>query len=205
MSAFYFDVSKDRMYTLAPNAAERRSGQTAMYEILVALTQLAAPVLTHTADEVWGYIPGVTAESVQLTEFGEPVVAVDEALDKKWEAILNVRDEVLKAMEIARQEKVIGKSLTAALDLYPDADTLAVLNGTPNLQEVLGVSQLNVFAPGTEVPADATAYTGLSIRVRSAEGETCERCRIVTPEVGKHEEHPTLCPVCVENVVHFIG
>jgi len=205
MSAFYFDVSKDRMYTVAPDALERRSGQTAMYEILVALTQLAAPIITHTADEVWGYIPGVSADSVQLTEFPASTGVVDLELERKWEAILSVRDEVLKAMEVSRKEKVIGKSLTAAVDLYPTAETLAVLNGTPRLKEVLGVSQINVFEPGTEVPADATAYTGLSIRVRSAEGETCERCRVVTPEVGTNAEHPTLCPVCVENVVHFIG
>jgi isoleucyl-tRNA synthetase len=205
MSAFYFDVSKDRLYTVAPDALERRSGQTAMYEILLALTQLVAPILSHTADEVWAFVPGVEEQSVQLTEFFPAKAAFDAALEEKWQQILRVRDEVLKALEVARKEKVIGKGLTAAVDLYPDEQTLLVLRGTPRLQEVLGVSQVNVLEPGTEVPADATAYAGLSIRVRPAEGETCERCRVVTPEVGKHAEHPTLCPVCVENVVHFIG
>lgn len=204
MSAFYFDVSKDRLYTVAPDAAERRSGQTAMYEILVALTQLAAPILTHTADEVWQYVPGSTEASVQLTEFRAAGRAFDAELDAKWNAILAVRDEVLKALEVARQEKVIGKGLTAAVDLYPTAATLDVLNGTPRLQEVLGVSHVHVFEPGADVPGDATAYEGLSIRVRAAEGETCERCRVVTTEVGQHEEHPTLCPNCVTNVVHFL-
>jgi isoleucyl-tRNA synthetase len=206
MSAFYFDVSKDRLYTVAPNALERRSGQTVMYEILLTLTQLVSPILTHTADEVWPYIPGTTEESVQLTQLSERnTYTFDAELDAKWEAIHKVRDEVLKAMEIARQEKLIGKSLTASIDLYPDANTLAVLNGTPRLQEVLGVSLVNVFTPGTEVPGDATAYTGLAIRVRSAEGETCERCRIVTTEVGKQVDHPTLCPTCADNVIHFLG
>ncbi|KEO80936.1 isoleucine--tRNA ligase [Tumebacillus flagellatus] len=204
LSNFYFDVSKDRMYTVAPDALERRSGQTAMYHILVALTQLLAPVLTHTADEVWAYVPGAEEESVQLTEFYQGAVKFDAALDQKWEEILNVRDEVLKALEIARQEKVIGKSLTATVDLYPDAATLTVLQATPRLQEVLGVSHAHVFEPGAEVPSDATAYTGLSVRVRAAEGETCERCRVVTPEVGQNEEHPTLCPTCAGNVVHFV-
>ncbi|MBL0389462.1 isoleucine--tRNA ligase [Tumebacillus sp. ITR2] len=204
LSNFYFDVSKDRMYTVAPDALERRSGQTAMYHILVALTQLLAPILTHTADEVWAFVPGADEESVQLTEFLPSAVTFDAALDQKWEAILAVRDEVLKALEVARQEKVIGKSLTASVELYPDAATFAVLQGTPRVQEVLGTSSAIVFEPGTEVPSDATAFEGLSVRVRAAEGETCERCRVVTPEVGQNTEHPTLCPTCAGNVVHFV-
>jgi isoleucyl-tRNA synthetase len=206
MSAFYFDVSKDRMYTLAPKALDRRSAQTAMYEILVGLTKLVAPILTHTADEVWAYVPGATEESVQLTEWEAAKVAFNIELDRKWEEIHTVRDEVLKALEVSRQNKVIGKSLTAAVDLYPNEKTLAVLQNTPRLQEVLGVSALNMFEPGTEAPAEATAYEGLSIVVKAAEGETCERCRTVTTEVGKADDkHPTLCPTCVSNVVHFIG
>jgi len=205
MSAFYFDVSKDRLYTVAPDALERRSGQTAMYEILFTLTQLVAPILAHTADEVWPFVPGVIEESVQLTEFVAPQFAFDAELDQKWERILAVRDEVLKALEVARQEKVIGKGLTAAVDLYPNDDAYAVLQATPRPDEVLGVSQVRVLKPGEAVPGEATAYQGLSIRVRAAEGETCERCRIVTTEVGTHEDHPTLCPNCVSNLVHFVG
>lgn len=206
MSAFYFDVSKDRMYTVAPDALERRSGQTAMYEILVGLTQLVAPILSYTADEVWPFVPGTTEESVQLTQWENvDQYEIDDALEKKWDAILKVRDEVLKALEVARKEKVIGKGLTAAVDLYPDENALQVLKNTPRLEEVLGVSQVTVAEPGAVVPEDATAYAGLSIRVRPAEGETCERCRIVTTQIGQNEEHPTLCPVCAENVIHFLG
>ncbi|ASS75836.1 isoleucine--tRNA ligase [Tumebacillus algifaecis] len=206
MSAFYFDVSKDRMYTVAPDALERRSGQTAMYEILFGLTKLVAPILTYTADEVWPFVPGTTDESVQLTQWSDPnTYDIDELLEQKWEGILRVRDEVLKALEVARKEKVIGKGLTAAVDLYPNAETLTVLQSTPRLGEVLGVSQVNLQELGAAVPDDATAYEGLSIRVRAAEGETCERCRIVTPLVGQNEDHPTICPVCAGNVVHFLG
>ncbi|MCX7571629.1 isoleucine--tRNA ligase [Tumebacillus sp. DT12] len=205
LSSFYFDVSKDRMYTVAPSALERRSAQTAMYEILVGLTKLVAPILSHTADEVWGYVPGAEEESVQLTEWDDAPVAFDAELDRKWGAVLTVRDEILKAMEVARQEKVIGKSLTAALDLYPNAETLAVLHSVPRLHEVLGVSQVNVHEAGADVPGDAVAYAGLAIRVKAAAGETCERCRVVTTEVGTDPNHPTICPVCAGNVVHFLG
>ncbi|MFC4770192.1 isoleucine--tRNA ligase [Effusibacillus consociatus] len=206
MSAFYFDVLKDRVYTSAPNSLERRSAQTAMYHILVELVKLTAPILTHTADEVWQFVPGVTEESVQLTQWSEVRTDyLDKELDAKWEAILAVRDEVLKALEVARQEKVIGKSLVAAVDLYPETqDVLNTLQGTPRLKEVLGVSEVNLAAPGETVPNDAAAYSGLAIRVRVAEGETCERCRVVTSEVGKTSEHPTLCPACVENVQFFL-
>ncbi|GAX90987.1 isoleucine--tRNA ligase [Effusibacillus lacus] len=206
MSAFYFDVLKDRVYTSAPDSLERRSAQTAMYHILVELVKLAAPILTHTADEVWQYVPGAAGASVQLEQWS-PVRTdfLNPELDKKWEKILDLRDEVLKALEVARQEKVIGKSLMAAVDLYPEtSEALVTLQGTPRLKEVLGVSEVHLFQPGAPIPQDAAAYTGLSIRVRVAEGETCERCRIVTPEVGKTEEHPTLCPACVENVKFFL-
>ncbi|WP_018132785.1 isoleucine--tRNA ligase [Effusibacillus pohliae] len=206
MSAFYFDVLKDRVYTSAPDSLERRSAQTAMHHILVELVKLTAPILTHTADEVWQYVPGVSEESVQLTEWSEVKAEfLDKELEAKWEKILALRDEVLKALEVARKDKVIGKSLMAAVDLYPEnADVLQVLEGTPRLQEVLGVSRVNLFKPGETVAADAAPYVGLSIRVRVAEGETCERCRVVTPEVGQVTEHPTLCPTCAENVKYFL-
>jgi isoleucyl-tRNA synthetase len=206
MSAFYFDVLKDRVYTSAPNSIERRSAQTAMYQILVELVKLCAPILTHTADEVWQFVPGISEESVQLTEWSEVRSDyLNESLDQKWEAILSLRDEVLKALEVARKEKVIGKSLMAAVDLYPESeDVLKTLQETPRLKEVLGVSDVQLYTPGGAVPVDAAAYAGLSIRVRVAEGETCERCRVVTPDVGQNEEHPTLCPACVENVKFFV-
>lgn len=206
MSAFYFDVLKDRVYTSAPDSVERRSAQTAMYHILVELVKLAAPILTHTADEVWQYVPGAEEDSVQLTEWsGVRADYLNPALGAKWEAILALRDEVLKALEVARKEKVIGKSLMAAVDLYPANEAaLRTLQGTPRLKEVLGVSEVKLHNPEETVPEDATAYGELSIRVRVAEGEICERCRVVTPDVGKSPEHPTLCPACAETVVHFL-
>ncbi|WP_200760885.1 isoleucine--tRNA ligase [Effusibacillus dendaii] len=205
MSAFYFDVLKDRVYTSAPDSTERRSAQTAMHHILTELVKLSAPIVTHTADEVWNYVPGAAEESVQLTEWGEVRSDyLDEQLDAKWDEILKLRDEVLKALETARQEKVIGKSLMAAVDLYPRTEAaLQILQNTPRLQEVLGVSEVKLYAAGDAVPADAASYDDLSIRVRVAEGETCERCRMVTPEVGKREDHPLLCPTCADTVKFF--
>lgn len=206
MSAFYFDVLKDRVYVSAPDSLERRSAQTAMYHILVELVKLTAPILTHTADEVWQYVPGATEESVQLTEWSAVQREyLNNDLSQKWDEILALRDEVLKALEVARANKLIGKSLTAAVDLYANSEKeWKTLQETPRLQEVLGVSEVNVYKPGETVPADASALAGLSVRVRAAEGETCERCRVVTPEVGKDPEFPTLCPSCAETVKHLV-
>jgi isoleucyl-tRNA synthetase len=206
LSSFYFDVLKDRIYVSAPDSVERRSAQTAMYQILVGLVKLVAPILTHTADEVWQFVPGATEESVQLTEW-DPIrfEFLDQSLDAKWESILQLRDEVLKALETARQDKVIGKSLMAAIDLYPAAEEVwRTLHVTPRLQEVMGVSKVNLYRPEDTVSGRAVSYEGLAIEVRVAEGETCERCRVVTPEVGQVAEHPTLCPSCAETVPAFL-
>lgn len=201
LSAFYLDVSKDRMYVNAPDSVLRRSGQTVMYDVLVALTKLITPILPHTTDEIWKYIPGTDAESVQLTDMPEvdPLLENKE-LEEKWDRFLKVRDEVLKALEVARKDKVIGNSLGAHLDLYPDGETAAVLAQFENLAELFIVSSLKVHGEGSAVPADAVQYEGLAIRVTPAEGEKCERCWMISPDVGKHEQHKTLCPRCA-NIV----
>ncbi|MDG0959827.1 isoleucine--tRNA ligase, partial [Bacillus paranthracis] len=120
LSSFYLDFAKDILYIEGANHEDRRAIQTVLYDVLVALTKLVTPILPHTADEVWPYIPGVTEESVQLTDMPE-AVQLDgaEALKTKWDAFMTLRDDVLKALEVARNEKVIGKSLNASITLYP--------------------------------------------------------------------------------------
>ncbi|HCX51217.1 MAG TPA: isoleucine--tRNA ligase, partial [Bacillus sp. (in: Bacteria)] len=122
LSSFYLDFAKDILYIEGANHEDRRAIQTVLYDVLVALTKLVTPILPHTADEVWPYIPGVTEESVQLTDMPE-AVQLDgaEALKTKWDAFMTLRDDVLKALEVARNEKVIGKSLNASITLYPTA------------------------------------------------------------------------------------
>jgi isoleucyl-tRNA synthetase len=205
MSAFYLDVLKDRLYTSAPDSLARRSAQTVLYKILTVLVKLIAPILTHTADEVWEFIPGVTEESVQLVSW-EPVHTewMDDKLEKKWEKILEVRGEIAKALEEARKEKIIGQSLMAKVDLYPSERVHEILAQTPELDKVLIVSQVNLHQPGTEAPAEAGQYEGLKVLVSLAEGEKCERCWTVTTDVGSDPDHPTICARCAENVVYFL-
>jgi len=202
LSQFYLDVSKDRLYTEAPDSKERRAAQTVMYDVLVSLVKIMTPILPHTADEVWQYVPGVDTVSVQLTDM--PVANHDlfnAELEEKWDQLLIVRDEVLKALEEARKEKVIGQSLAASLELYPTEETRKLLEKFDNLEEILIVSKVDVKAGNA--PADALSFEHVTVKVSPAIGEKCERCWIVTPEVGADPEHPTICPRCASVVVNL--
>ncbi|WP_044893838.1 isoleucine--tRNA ligase [Bacillus alveayuensis] len=205
LSAFYLDFAKDVLYIEAPNNKERRSIQTVLYETLLSLTKLVAPILPHTADEVWGYIPNVKEESVQLVDMPEPL-QVDGAneLAAKWDAFMALRDDVLKALEVARNEKVIGKSLTAHLVLYPNAETKQLLDSiNESLKQLFIVSGFEIAGTYEEAPQEAQKFEKVAIVVKQAEGETCERCWVVTPTVGEDKDHPTLCPRCATVVKEY--
>jgi isoleucyl-tRNA synthetase len=199
MSAFYLDIMKDRLYADAADSALRKQTQSVMYESLLAVTQLIAPILPHTADEVWQYIPGVEGATVQTTVFSPARTELyDQTLERKWEALIDVRDEVLKALEVARKEKRIGNSLSAKVTLYPStAETAELLKQFDGELDKLFIVSETEVASG-EAPADAMALKGLAAKVDTASGEKCERCWIVTPEVGTNEEHPTLCDRCTQ-------
>ncbi|MCI3921054.1 isoleucine--tRNA ligase [Paenibacillus sp. TRM 82003] len=201
MSAFYLDIMKDRLYADARNDEARKQTQYVMHESLVTVTQLIAPILPHTADEVWRYIPGVTEESVQLSVYA-PVRGewFDKALERKWESLIDVRDEVLKALESARKEKRIGNSLSAHVSLFPSEETASLLAQFSELEKLFIVSKVTVHAASEAAPVDAEKLKGLAVKVDTAEGGKCERCWNVTPEVGANAEHPTLCNRCTHVV-----
>jgi isoleucyl-tRNA synthetase len=202
LSAFYLDFAKDVLYIEAADHHERRAIQTVLYESLVALTKLVSPILSHTADEVWKFIPNVTEESVQLTDMPEyQELANRETLEEKWTSFMKLRDDVLKALEEARNAKVIGKSLTAKVTLYVNDQTKALLDSIQeNLKQLFIVSGFEVAGAYTDAPENAIKLDTAAIVVTKAEGETCERCWVVTNEVGQDPEHPTLCPRCSEVV-----
>ncbi|XWN53035.1 isoleucine--tRNA ligase [Anoxybacillus flavithermus] len=198
LSAFYFDFSKDVLYIEAANNHERRSIQTVLYETLVALTKLVAPILPHTADEVWSYIPHVKEESVQLVDMPESV-HIDDAdrIVAKWDAFMELRDEVLKALEVARNEKLIGKSLTAHVILYPTEEAKALIDSIEeDMKQLLIVSAFSIGGTFADAPSEAQTFTKTAIVVKQAEGKTCARCWVVTPTVGEDADHPELCPRC---------
>jgi len=198
MSSFYLDIVKDRLYASKVDDAARKACQTVLFESLLAVTKLIAPILPHTAEEVWRYIPEAATESVQLTDMPKVDSTLFEAeSERTWEQFIALREDVFKALEEARQDKRIGNSLAAAVHLYPDAAAKKLLDRFDQLDTLFIVSQVIVHEPG-EKPEDIESNVRLAVRIESAEGEKCERCWMVTPTVGHDKEHPTICKRCAD-------
>ncbi|MFQ5801989.1 MAG: isoleucine--tRNA ligase [Candidatus Methylomirabilales bacterium] len=194
LSAFYLDVLKDRVYTFHAASRERRAAQTTMYLILQSLTRLMAPVLSFAAEEVWGYIPrrGDEPESVHLAEFPKVDEAyVDEGLAERWERLLRIRDEGLRALEEARKRKVIGNAVEAKVEIQASPALLRFLQSyAQDLCTILIVSALELRPAPPDGPE-------LSVVVHRAPGQKCERCWTYRESVGSSSDHPTLCDRCV--------
>lgn len=202
LSAFYLDYAKDILYCEAPNSADRRAIQTVLYDVLLSLTKLVSPILSHTADEVWAYIPNMEEESVQLTDMPTPKeYANEQELEEKWSKFMDLRDDVLKALEEARNAKVIGKSLNAKVSMYVTTETKVLLETIQeSFEQLFIVSQFEIAGDKDVAPADAASFENCAIVISKAEGDTCERCWNVSEAVGAVEEHPTLCPRCASVV-----
>ncbi|RSL31296.1 isoleucine--tRNA ligase [Salibacterium salarium] len=201
LSSFYMDIAKDTLYIHGADDSKRRAIQTVMYDTLVALVQLASPIIPHTADEVWEFIPGTIADNPQLTDMPEPVkVEEEEALRTKWDTLMVIRDEVLKALENARNNKEIGKSLTAAVTIYPDDTVRHLLSEENELEQLFIVSKAELSVKKQEAPENAESYEHIAVQVSPAEGETCERCWTVRTDVGTDSNHPGLCRKCTDIV-----
>ncbi len=191
MSAFYLDISKDRLYVSYPASASRRSAQTAMFRILRQLVKLSAPIFTFTAEEVWREMPAFSgkAESVHLTLFEkEQRQWLSESEKKAWEKLAEYREGVLKLLEEARQRKEIGSSLEASVLVeYPQADEETIKGFEHFLPELFIVSSTRVAA-GTE----------RKFEVRKAEGLKCMRCWQIKTDVGKSPAYPAVCLRCAD-------
>ncbi len=204
MSALYFDILKDRLYTFASHSQGRRSAQTTLYEILKALDGLMAPILSFTAEEVWKYIPPDLdrAESVHLTQF--PAMKseyMDETLNDRWERIWEIRAVVTKALEEARKEKKIGLSLDAQVHLYLPEKSYQFLQGyQKDLKFIFIVSSVTLHPSVNEPTPDATGEKEVRVEVLRAEGGKCERCWNYDVSVGTRKEHGTLCQRCIETI-----
>ncbi|WAA10650.1 isoleucine--tRNA ligase [Fervidibacillus albus] len=206
LSAFYLDFAKDILYIESANHPDRRSIQTVIYECLLSLTKLVAPILIHTAEEVWGFISGVTEESVQLTDLPDEVEYPEaKRIEEKWNEFLKLRDDVLKALEEARNEKVIGKSLMAKVSLYVTDEVKQLLDSIQeNIGQIFIVSDFEVAGRYEDAPEKALRLEKAAVLVTKADGETCERCWVVSPNVGEDPDHPTLCPRCA-SIVKQLG
>jgi isoleucyl-tRNA synthetase len=205
LSAFYIDVSKDRLYTLAPDHPSRRSAQTAMFAIAEGLARLTAVILPVTMDELWQHLPGRRKPSVHLSQFpsrAELEPLVDAGLLAEWEWLRGVRENVNRAIEVARQQKVIGNSLGARVSLMAADDGLAARLRRQDLETVFIVSQVSVKAPESEEEAAliTAGSGGLQIDVSRAEGSKCPRCWRYVAAVSAQPEYAGLCDRCVDAV-----
>jgi isoleucyl-tRNA synthetase len=201
LSAFYLDILKDRLYTSPPDSLERRSAQTLMHRHLDAMVRLMAPVLSFTAEEVWAFMPDADEKSpsVHMTMLPEVDSGLkDEELAEKWEFFLKVRGEVMKALEIARNEKVIGHSLDADVSIEGSHDVLQRLAPFANdLRSLLIVSKATVMEnDDSGVAFESQIIEGLRVRVAAAAGEKCERCWVHDPELGSDSRFPGICGRC---------
>jgi isoleucyl-tRNA synthetase len=201
LSSFYLDFAKDILYIESKDDKRRRSIQTGYYEILTTLVKLMTPIIPHTMDEVWEYIPGVEEESVQLTDIPEPrEIRGMNNITQKWDHFMNVRDDVLKALEEARNEKVIGKSLEAKVTIAPkSAETKEVLDSMMHLHQYLIVSEANV----TEASPSMREYQYVDVLVEQHPGEKCERCWVSADTKGEDADHPELCARCASIVKEY--
>ena len=196
LSAVYIDVVRDRLYTSAARSSARRSAQTALYRLLDGLVRLLAPLMSFTAEEVWTHMK--RPESVHMACFPEPAelsAGIPDAARKRgadWDRLMEVRDAVLKSLENARNDKLIGAPLEARVRIAANGDLLALL--ACYARELPGLFIVS------QVALDRAAGDALTIQVERAEGTKCERCWKYTTDVGADSRFPTICKACADAV-----
>jgi isoleucyl-tRNA synthetase len=198
LSAIYFDVLKDRLYTSATRSTARRSAQTALYRLTQALVRLVAPLLAFTAEEVWKNMkqPG----SVHTAFFPEPAeltAGLSQEHRKRlqnWDRLMEVREDVLKSLETARQEKFIGAPLEARVNLSANGTLYPLLERyAQELPALFIVSQVRLN----------NHDDGLSVAIERADGVKCQRCWKYTTDVGSNADFPTICAGCADAVTEM--
>jgi len=200
LSAFYFDVLKDRLYTYAPNSGGRRSAQTAMWRILEAMVRLLAPILSFTCEEVWQFLPKSDSrvESVHLATFpaatdivGASTGSENDPGQNEWTVLRSVRDEVLKALEEARARKEIGTGLEAQVTLAAADPAYSVLARHADSLRYLFIVSAVHLAQGSGNGAGS-----LQVSIKKADGTKCDRCWNYSIHVGEDKNYPTVCERC---------
>jgi len=201
LSAFYYDVLKDRLYTKAPNNPSRRSAQTAIYKITSALVRIMAPILVFTAEEIWKYLPKAASEpsSVHIALFPQESelrsgIAVAQAVN--WDLLAKVRGEVLKALEAARNEKRINSGLEAKVLLSANPELRTKLkHHLAQLPGLFIVSQVDFLTAGAP-EYKSEVVPSLEISIQKADGTKCERCWNYSTHVGENPRYLTVCERC---------
>jgi isoleucyl-tRNA synthetase len=196
LGSLYLDVTKDRLYTMQEDARGRRSAQSAMYHIAEAFARWIAPVLSFTADELWGYLPGKRGGNVLLATWYEglaPLPSDAPLAVKDFEGLLELREQVTKALEPLRAEGKIGAALEAEVTLHVGVADQNWLSPVASELRFLLISGDVHLVPDNQASA-------IGVTVAPTEKHKCVRCWHYREDVGHHAEHPALCGRCVENV-----
>jgi isoleucyl-tRNA synthetase len=196
LSARYFDIIKDRLYTFAPKKQARRSAQTVLYRIADALARMLATILAFTADEIWENLPSDESEprapSVHLALIPTASGADNTELLTSWAHLFGYRDAVLGKLEEARIAKVIGSSLEARVEISAGSDAYDKLKRhADDLRYIFIVSEVTLLEPNAGMTADE-----IEVTVVRAHGEKCERCWNYSTRVGESSRFPTVCERC---------
>ncbi|MBZ5561174.1 MAG: isoleucine--tRNA ligase, partial [Acidobacteriia bacterium] len=204
LSAFYFDILKDRLYTSPAHSVRRRAAQTVLYRVAEALVRALAPVLCFTTEEVWAHLPApeTREKSVHCAKFGRPEdlrAGIPQKFQSRlgnWPRLIAARDEVLKALEGARQGKSIGGSLEAKVQLAADGDLLPLLEDYRGMLPALFIVSQVELSWGARPAAPDAAAPSLRVQIQKAEGRKCERCWNYSLHVGEDARYPTVCERC---------
>jgi isoleucyl-tRNA synthetase len=200
LSAFYVDVTKDRMYTFAPGSAQRRSTQTAMFVMCDGLARLLAPILPVTADDMWRHMPGSRSASVHLENFPQPATWSNAELIGTWARLLEVRETVNAALETKRKDKVIGNSLGARVVITASGPIAALLaRHREELPSLFIVSEIDLQVGATEGTDE------VRVEVEKAPGVKCERCWRYVPAVRTEPDWAGICDRCVEALAETVN
>ncbi len=200
MSNFYLDVIKDVLYCDSKNGLRRRSAQTAMFIILDAMVRILAPILCFTADEIWQAMPHRSSDDATNVMFNQMVkpyteYALDDAEMAELQTLIALRDDVNLVLEEARNAKLIGKPLEAAVTLFCDEKAVEQLSDKAELLKMMFIVSDVAIVNGSDGKV-CEHYNGVSVKVDVANGGKCERCWCFSAEVGQDEAHPTLCARC---------
>ena len=205
LGAFYLDVIKDRIYTLAQDAPARRSAQTAMFDIIEAMVRWLAPVMSFTAEEIWQHLPGDRPDSVLLSSWYDGLQGHQdrELSDAIWNQLMGVREALSRELEKTRQSKQIGSTLAAEVAIYASKELGEVLAYLGDELRFLFITSSARVHGLSDKPADAKPAEGqdnLFIKIIPSDKDQCERCWHYCDDIGHHREHVTLCGRCISNI-----
>ena len=202
MSNLYLNIVKDRLYVLDKNDPSRRAVQTVLEIVLRTLTVIIAPVLSFTAEEIWSHMPRRETESVLLGDWPIlPAEYEDETLAQRWDTIFRVRESVNAVLEKGRRESLIGNSLEAMIDLYPNEHLFAALQDyRSQLAAIFIVSDccLHEAVEEPEKGSTETLEAGFYINLKRAPGSKCARCWMISPTVREQTQDGGICARCAE-------